>query len=143
MNSYELHIRQWILNISQPQEKLGKFAVCPFAATAKFHIEKRDLSDVGPCEGFQVTIFVVEDTLSLSDLVTKCAELNERYSDYIFLDDHKDEDSFINGVQTNNGKYNLILVQEKTELLRARKVLHKTEYYTYWTEEFYNRIVKG
>lgn len=143
MSPYEVDIRQWILHISQPREKLGGFAVCPFAATAKFHIEKRDLSDVGPCEGSQVTIFVVEDTLSLSDMVTKCAELNEKYDDYIFLDDHKDEDSFINGVQTNNGKYNLVIVQEKTELIRARRILHKTEYYTYWSEEFYNRIVEG
>jgi len=143
MNAYELDIRKWILNITQPQEKLGGLAICPFAATAKFHIEKRDLSDVTPYDGAQVAIFVVEDTLSISELVLKCETLNEKYLDYIFLDDHKDEDSFINGVQTNNGKYNLVIVQEKTELLKARKILHKTEYYTYWSEEFYNRIVKG
>jgi len=143
MNTYELDIRKWILNITQPQEKLGGLAICPFAATAKFHIEKRDLSDVTPYDGAHVAIFVVEDTLSISELVLKCETLNGKYLDYIFLDDHKDENSFINGVQTNNGKYNLVIVQEKTELLKARKILHKTEYYTYWSEEFYNRIVKG
>ncbi len=143
MKPHELHIRQWILNISQPREKLGGFAVCPFAATAKFHIEESTLSDVGPCEASQVAIFVVEDHWSLEELTSRCEALSALYDDYIFLDDHKDENSFINGVQTNNGKYNLVIVQEKTELLRARKVLHKTEYYTYWSEEFYNRIVEG
>lgn len=143
MKPYELHIRQWILKISQPREELGKFAVCPFAATASFHIQEKALSDIEPCEGSQVAIFVVEDHWSLEELMSRCEELNALHDDYIFLDDHKDENSFINGVQTNNGKYNLVIVQEKTELLRARKILQKTEYYTYWSEEFYNRIVEG
>lgn len=143
MKPYELHIRQWILSLSQAHERLGGFSICPFAATANFQIQEQFLSDIGPCEGVQVAIFVVEDSHSPSELIEHCERLNALYDDYIFLDDHKDEDSFINGVKTNNGKYNLVIVQEKTELLRARKVLHKTEYYTHWSEDFYNRIVKG
>ena len=65
------------------------------------------------------------------------------YPDYIFLDDHKDDPSYINGIQSNYGIDNLILVQKKDKLLTARKNLKKTDYYTYWSEEFYKKIVEG
>ena len=79
----------------------------------------------------------------MEDLREACRELNETYPDYVFLDDHKDDPSFINGVQTNNGKYNLIICQDKKKLLAARESLHTTKYYSYWDEEMYNKIVKG
>lgn len=137
------HIRNWIIKISKPQEKLGNFPVCPYAATAKIKIAHSSISDVVPITGVDVAIFVVEDTLTQEELSEKCDQLNSLYPDHVFLDDHKDEDSFINGVQTNNALYNLILVQHKNHLGQARQFLHKTDYYSYWSEEFYNQIFKG
>jgi hypothetical protein len=136
-------IQDWILGLTKPKRELGRFATCPYAQFAKYQIESRSISDLAPIAGVEVAIFVLEDSLTLKDLTDACRTLNEDYPDYIFLDDHKDDPSFINGVQTNNGKYNLILCQNKERLSKARKSLHETKYYSYWEEAMYNRIVQG
>lgn len=136
-------IRKWISGLIVPQKTLGNFPVCPFASTAKFKIEECLSGDIVPYDEVQVVIFIMNDEYTIDQLQLKCHVLNAQYPDYIFLDDHKDEDSYIGDVKTNNGLYNLIIVQKKDELLEARKILHKTEYYTYWSEDFYNHIIKG
>jgi hypothetical protein len=136
-------IQDWIIRLSKPRNELGRFATCPYAQFAKYSIQQSTISDLAPLQGVQVAIFVLDDSHTLEDLTEACRALNEAYPDYIFLDDHKDEDSFINGVQTNNGKYNLILCQSKEELLKAREALKTTKYYSYWEESFYNKIVQG
>lgn len=136
-------IQDWILNLTQPRHELGEFATCPYAKFAKYQIEKRSISDLQPLEGVEVAIFVLDDSHTLEDLLEACRALNEAYPDYIFLDDHKDDHSFINGVQTNNGKYNLILCQNKKKLFKAREILKTTDYYSYWEKSFYNKIVQG
>jgi hypothetical protein len=136
-------IQNWILKLTKPKNELGRFATCPYAQFSKYQIEKRSISDLAPLAGVEVAIFVLEDSLTLEDLTEACRALNEAYPDYIFLDDHKDDPSFINGVQTNNGMYNLILCQNKEKLLKARKTLHETNYYSYWNEEMYRKIVQG
>ena len=74
------------------------------------------------------------------ELSEHCERLAELYPDMIFLPDSTRE-TFINGVQTNNGKYNLILCQSKKKLLDARRQLAKTDYYTFWDPEYLREIV--
>lgn len=136
-------IKDWILRISKPRQELGKMAICHYALFAKYSIEKRSISDLAPLEGVEVAIFVLDDSHTLEELLERCRELNEAYPDYIFLEDHKDDPSYINGIQTNNGKYNLILCQNKEKLLKARESLKSTRYYSYWDEEMYKKIVQG
>lgn len=136
------NINEWIIRLTKARKELGGFSVCPFAHTASFKIVECSLSDIEPVEGFDVAIFVVGE-VSLEALLAKCNELNELFENYIFLDDHVSEPTYLNGVQTNNGKYNLIIAQKKDKLRKARIALHKTTYYEYWTDELYNRIVKG
>ena len=136
-------IQNWIIGLTKPKQELGKFATCPYAQFSKYQIEKRSISDLAPLAGVEVAIFVLEDSLTLEDLTGACRALNEAYPDYVFLDDHKDDPSFINGVQTNNGKYNLILCQNKEKLMKARESLKATRYYSYWDESLYNKIVQG
>jgi hypothetical protein len=136
-------IQNWIIGLTKPKNELGKFATCPYAQFSKYQIEIRSISDLAPLAGVEVAIFVLEDSLTLKDLTEACRALNEAYPDYIFLDDHKDDPSFINGVQTNNGVYNLILCQNKEKLLKARETLKTTKYYSYWDEEMYRKIVQG
>jgi hypothetical protein len=136
-------IQDWIIRISKPRNELGRFATCPYARFSKYQIEKRSISDLAPLAGVEVAIFVLEDSLTLDDLLGACRALNEVYPDYVFLDDHRDNDTFINGVQTNNGIYNLIICQNKERLLEARKDLHETKYYSYWDQEMYHKIVQG
>jgi hypothetical protein len=136
-------LQDWIIGLTKPKTELGRFATCPYAQFAKYQIEKRSISDLQPLEGVEVAIFVLDDSHTLEDLLEACRALNEAYPDYVFLDDHKDDHSYINGVQTNNGKYNLILCQNKAKLLKAREALRNTRYYSYWEKSFYNKIVQG
>lgn len=138
------YLQKWILTIAKPQKHLNQFAVCPYARFAKYQIEFKSISDLSPIEGVEVAIFVIEDDLSLLDLINKCKELNQLYTDHIFLDDHKDDHTFINGIQTNNGKYNLILCQNKEQLLQKRKNLkEQTNYYSFWDQKLYRKIIEG
>ena len=132
-------IQDWISRLTKPKKELGRFAACPYAQFAKYFIEQRLISDLAPLEGVEVAIFVLEDSHTLEDLLRACRALNEAYPNYIFLDDH----TFINGIQTNNGKYNLILCQDKEKLLKARENLRETKYYSYWDEKMYHKIVQG
>ena len=136
-------VREWIKYISEKRGELGGFAICPYAFSALVHVEKRTLSDVTLIEGFDVVVFIVEDDISVASMLQKIAELNMVYRDYIWLDDHKEETTYLSGVQSNFGKANLILCQKRDKLLQARENLSKTDYYKYWSEELYNRIVKG
>ena len=114
-----------------------------YAFSALVHVEERALSDVTLKEGFDVVVFIVEDDISVASMLQKIAELNMIYRDYIWLDDHKEETTCINGAQSNFGKANLILCQQRDKLLQARETLHKTNYYTYWSNDLYKRIVRG
>ena len=136
-------VREWIKNISVKREELGGFSICPYAFSAYVHVEERALREVTLIEGFDVVIYIVEESVSVASMLQKVSELNMLHPDYLFLDDHKEETTFINGVQSNYGKDNLILCQKRDKLLKAREMLSQTEYYNYWTSEMYNRIVKG
>lgn len=57
------------------------------------------------------------------------------YKDYEFLEDGMDEDTFVQGIQSNFGKANLILVQKKSHLEEKRKILEKTSYYSHWDDD--------
>jgi hypothetical protein len=63
------------------------------------------------------------------------------YPEMVFLPDHKDRDTFINGVQTNNGKYNLILCQWRDNLESARTKLKNSNYYSFWDQEYLKEIL--
>jgi hypothetical protein len=136
-------VRNWIAELIMPREELGNHSICPFAATSSFLIRETTIGGVSPISGVDVAIFIVEENVTIDHLIDRCRILNEMYPDYIFLDDHKDDPSYINGIQSNYGIDNLILVQKKDKLLTARKNLKKTDYYTYWSEEFYKKIVEG
>jgi len=136
-------VREWIKHVSLKRGELGGFAICPYAFSASVHIEERALKDVTLIEaGADVIIFIVEDC-SVAAMMATVDRLNMCHRDYLFLDDHKDEPTFINGVQSNFGKHNLILCQRRDKLLQARENLHKTDYYTYWHQEMYERIING
>lgn len=136
-------VKEWIKNISVKREELGGFSICPYAFSASVHIEERALSEVTLIEGFDVVIYIIEESISVASMLQRVAELNMLYPDYMFLDDHKEESTYLNGVKSNYGEDNLILCQKRNKLLQAREVLSQTEYYNYWTTEMYNRIVKG
>lgn len=141
MTEITQYIVEWIQYLSKPQENIGGISVCPFAKNAKYKIVEVDEQTVVlPDSETDLVIHVLPDTISQNNLSSHCKALNESYVDYVFLPDHKDRKTFINGVRTNNDAYNLILCQPKEKLIKARESLMKTDYYKYWSKEYLKEI---
>ena len=115
------YILDWITKLSEIRPELGNFAVCPYASASKFIILEEELRKVRPRVGWDVVIYAVEDDHDSDFLYAMVDDYNRVYKTHKFIADHRKSKTFINGVQTNNGKYNLVLCQPKEDLTEARK----------------------
>lgn len=138
-------VREWIKYISKEHKDLGGYAICPYAFSASVHIEECNLRRVtlNSLPQVDVIVYILEDDISECVMLQRVAELNMSQNEYIVLDDHMSDTTYINGVQSNFGKGNLLLVQKRAKLEKARETLHKTEYYKYWSPTMYRRIING
>lgn len=137
----EQHILEWIRNVSKIRTELNGFSICPYASKAKYTIIKCLAEDIVPISGYDVVFYVVEDYFNLNEVEYWVKFYNELYDEWSFFEDCATYDSFINGIQTNNGKYNLILMQNKEDLRKKREVLAQTTYYHQWDEEYLQKIL--
>jgi hypothetical protein len=136
------HIKTWIDHLSEKHIVLGNFSVCPFAKHAEYSIVETDGSDIDPPPwDFDLLIYVLPNTWTQQELTSLAEEYNKLYPSLIFLPDHKDRSTEINGIQTNNGKYNLLLCQWRDDLNDAREKLAKTDYYSFWNEDYLKEIL--
>jgi len=141
MTEKEAYINEWIKQISSPKEESGGFAVCPYASGSKTLIVETSLDDIVPQPGYDVIIFIIEDFWR-STQVEKWVKLyNEKFPYYKFFEDLSSRDTFMSGVKTNGEKFNLIICQSKKKLSSIRKKLAKTDYYSFWTEEYLEQIL--
>lgn len=144
MKSLLTDIHKWIIHISSKKKELNGYSVCPFAKSADYKVFKVNLKDIVPDLfklSHDVIIFVIKDNISISKLKNKCKSLNKKYRDYVFLPDHKNYKTSIQGIQTNNGKHNVIISQHKKELRKARTVLKATDYYKNWSKKYLKEIM--
>jgi hypothetical protein len=137
-------IKEWIARITMPRTELGGMGVCPYAKGAEYEIIETDGSNINPPPwDFELIIYKLPDTYSI-DEVTEIAEIyNRDFPEMVFLPDPRDKDTYINGVQTNNGKYNLILCQWRDNLNKAREKLANSNYYTYWSDDYLKEILSA
>jgi len=138
----ELYILKWIQKISTVRKELNGFAICPFAANSKFKILECPASDINPIEDLDVIIYIIEDHFNLHEVQNWVNICNQKYDNWKFFEDCGSYDTFINGVQTNNGKYNLILGQPAKKLRQLRKKLAKTSYYDQWDDAYLKEILE-
>ena len=138
-NRYILH---WIGQLSKIRPELGNFAICPYASKANYTIVDEKLSQIVPNDDFDVIIYVVEDNISAQFLYDAVDDYNRNYPDYKFIADHGKTKTYIQGIQTSNGKYNLVLCQPRQELTEARKKLAKTNYYDYWDKNYLEEVLE-
>ena len=136
------YILNWIREISQIRPELGNFSICPYASGANFSIQEQKLSQITPNDDFDVIIYVVEDSLDAQFLYDTVDDYNRIYPDYKFISDHGKTKTYIQGIQTSNGKYNLVLCQSRNELTEARKKLAKTNYYNYWEKNYLEEVLE-
>ena len=136
------YILRWIQEISKIRPELGNFSICPYASGANFSIQEQKLSEIMPNSDFDVIINIVEDDIDANSLYDAVDDYNRNYSDYKFIADHGKTNTYIQGIQTNNGKYNLVLCQSRNELTEAREKLAKTNYYDYWDKNYLEEVLE-
>lgn len=137
----EAKIREWIEKLSILRPELGGFSICPYASSAKYKITECNVDDIEPIEGYDVVIFIVDDYLTPEEVEDWVASYNEIYPEWIFLEDAAEKVSYIGDFPTNNGFFNLILMQNKEKLSKFREKLGNTPYYDYWDEEYMREIL--
>ena len=136
-------IENWINKIKDTHPNLNGHSICPFAKTNTYKIIKCSIDEIKPLnEKFGVIIFVIEDNITEKYIFKKIKEFNKKYSEYTFFEDLKNRPTFINEIQTNNGKHNLILYQNAKFLTRMRYILAKTNYYDFWSSTYLKKILK-
>ena len=136
------YILHWIGQLSKIRPELGNFAICPYASNANYTIVDEKLSQIVPNNDFNVIIYVVEDNMSAEFLYDAVDDYNRNYPDYKFIADHGKTKTYIQGIQTSNGKYNLVLCQSRKELTDTRKKLAKTNYYNYWDKNYLKEVLE-
>ena len=136
------YILHWIDQLSKIRPELGNFAICPYASKANFSIIDSKLSQIVPKPDFDVVIYVVEDNISAQFLYDAVDDYNRNYPEYKFIPDHGKTKTYIQGIQTSNGLYNLVLCQPRKELTEARKKLARTDYYNYWDKSYLKEVLE-
>lgn len=142
MCNYKNYILDWIKRVSIKQPSLGNFPICPFAKNAEYEILESDGKIIPPSDEFELIIYKLPDNLVFDEIVNIANEHNKLYPSLVFLPDGT-RYTELNGIQTNNGKYNLILCQYRKNLEDARKKLINTNYYSYWDSEYLKEILKA
>lgn len=141
MTEKEAYINEWVDEVSKEREELGGFSVCPYASKSKNKVIETPIDDIVPEPGYDVIIFIVEDFWAPYQVRRWVDFYNEKFPYYSFFEDLASKYTEINGIQTNNKKFNLILCQSKRKLSKIRKKLAETDYYTYWKEEYLKKIL--
>ena len=136
------YILEWIRKISKVRPELGNFIICPYASGANFSIQEEKLCRIVPNSDFDVIIHIVEDNIDANYLYDAVDDYNSNYPDYKFIADHGKTKTYIQGIQTSNGKYNLVLCQPRKELSEARKKLAKTDYYNHWDKNYLKEVLE-
>jgi len=139
----ELYILNWIREVSKVREELNGFAICPFAANSKFKIVECSAEEIIPIEGYQVIIYIIEDYFDLNAVQFWVDFYNSQYEKWKFFEDCGMYKTYINDIQTNNGKYNLILAQPTDKLRKFREKLAKTKYYNLWDNDYLEEILEN
>lgn len=143
MNKKE-YILNWIERVSILRSELNGFSICPYAKSGSYEIVECSVwnYEMFGLDEEDVRIMIIEDHLSLKEVQRWVNVYNQFYDKWSYFEDCKSYDTFINEIQTNNGKYNLILGQPKEKLKKAREALAKTSYYSLWKEDYLKEILQ-
>ena len=61
--------------------------------------------------------------------------------DFIALEDHPSDPGYIDKVYTGNGKFGVVLIQKRSDLIKRRQELKKINYYDNWDTFYYKKII--
>ena len=134
-------VADWLSKVKQARPELNGKSICPFAKMpGVITVDKLSIKNIEPL-GKQITIYIEKTIESTFDeLEILCRKLSKKHKNYIFLPDHPEKKNYINGVETSNGHLPLVIVQTRKELLTARSILEKTDYYDLWDKDYLTEI---
>lgn len=146
MNEVKKNLLEWAEYVGIKRPEIGNWPICPFAKLTKsLEIIIDDIANIEnhieTARANEVTILTKGDSSPpFDDLDYICRSLNKKYTDLIFLPDHPDCHNFIQNLETGNQKYAVVIIQSKEKLLKSRKALENTDYYSYWSEIYKEEI---
>ena len=146
-------IKDYLDYISIKRDELGGHAICPFAKSflnkIKIIESKNFLKDAFECMQNEVhpTLYLIYGSSKQFDkkwLDEFCEDHQEfaRTKDLWLIWDHPDQINKINGIKTNNDEYAILFIQGLSELNKYSDKLKNTDYYRFWDEDYYNKVVK-
>ena len=148
-------IESWILNfLSKPNSVFNNLPPCPYAKQAWLD-GKVEVIETGVKHLEQQICKILETFPDDKDLVMFVLDPNEvsyeqleliskqyKNEKFALLKDHPNERETVKDVVLNNGKYAIIFVQRREELIRTRKELASTGYYDNFDPEYKQEILK-
>jgi uncharacterized protein (DUF608 family) len=134
------YIWNWIGEVFEKRIELGSNIIRPNVKDAKIVIIDSPIDEIVPQPGHDVIIFVVQDFWRAHEVDRWVDHYNRKFPYYKFFNDCASRNIVIDGVITNNLKYNLILVQSKRKLSKTREDLPTFSYYQHWDENYLKRI---
>lgn len=142
------HISNWIQYVIETKTS-NNWPICPYARKAlvrqRLQVYYYDSTKTEAItesfrndpEDFKVWVLIV----NTGNFIQETSILNQKYNDIVWLYDTADMSGNIDGVNTGNKKYNLILMQNRKELNDMSGNLKQLGYYSNWATEYYDQIV--
>lgn len=159
-------IVEWIItSLSVPSSTFNNFPACPYAKKAytdnkiiyhEMHLyEHISIKDNIKSElenytyhwpkNIEVVVIGTDPQAissdELSEVVTLANHTFLKDRGYIALEDHPDEIEQVDGINLNQGKYALVLLQEESKLHEARKFLQEKNYYKNWDPQYLEEVI--
>ena len=142
-------IKKYIDYISLSRAQLNGHAICPYAKKFIKDVFIKETDDIENEVKYFVTNFpenykvvlVISDYKNhqYKNLVDIC---DSYQNDKLWLaPDHPNQYNEISGIQTNNEHYAMILIQDRQHLTFYSDKLKETDYYEYWSKDYYDEIV--
>ena len=157
MENIKEKLTEWMTSfVEVPNDKLGKFAPCPFARSARIN----NSIEIIECEVIDF-ISIIKKSLPLLeskevlviyfdhkniDPVTLQEWVDESNRDlmpknYVILEDHPEAPEYVSGVNMNFGHCGLLIVQKLDKLNIASEQLKTKGYYNFWDKDSLNDVV--
>jgi len=143
----------YIKYISIKRKELGGHPVCPFAKPfldkTKIIESKNFMKDAFECiqnESHPILYLLYGDPKQFDKkwLEDFCNDHQQfaKMKDLWLVWDHPDQINTINGIKTNNDKYAILFIQGLSELNKYSDSLAKTDYYSFWDKDYYEKIME-
>jgi hypothetical protein len=141
-------IENWVMDVlSKPNQAFGNLPPCPYAKKAWIEnkvtvklFESFEYIDQHLSELKEVQIYCFE-TINKDNLSNIAKEYNKKYPNLLFLEEHPELIEEIGGFTVNQGKWAMLIIQNRIELEKTREKLKQTSYYENWSQELKQRIL--